>query len=170
MLPRPVPSCPLGSQVLGRAPPGGAPFEPGRAGAFDAVSLGISSKVRSEGVRCRGIRGATTVDANTREAILQASLELLSQMVLANEVQPEDVASVFFTTTRDLNADFPALAARQMGWNDVALLCGHEMDVPGSLAMCLRILLHVNTEKGPEEIVHVYLRGARVLRPDKSAF
>lgn len=126
--------------------------------------------MRSEGVRCRGIRGATTVDANTREAILQASTELLSQMVLANDVQPEDVASVFFTTTRDLNADFPALAARQMGWNDVALLCGHEMDVPGSLAMCLRILLHVNTEKRPEEMVHVYLRGARVLRPDKSAF
>jgi chorismate mutase len=126
--------------------------------------------VRSEGVRCRGIRGATTVDANTREAILQASTELLSQMVLANDVQPEDVASVFFTTTQDLNADFPALAARQMGWNDVALLCGHEMDVPGSLTMCLRILLHVNTEKRPQEIVHVYLRGARVLRPDKNAF
>jgi chorismate mutase len=121
-------------------------------------------------VRCRGIRGATTVDANTREAILQASTELLSQMVLANDVQPEDVASVFFTTTQDLNADFPALAARQMGWNDVALLCGHEMDVPGSLTMCLRILLHVNTEKRPQEIVHVYLRGARVLRPDKNAF
>ena len=121
-------------------------------------------------MRCRGIRGASTVDANTREAILQAATELLSQMVLANGVQPDEVASVFFTTTRDLNADFPALAARQMGWNDVALLCAHEMDVPGSLPMCLRILLHVNTEKRPEEIVHVYLRGARVLRPDKSAF
>jgi len=126
--------------------------------------------VRPEAMRCRGIRGASTVDANTREAILQAATELLSQMVLANGVQPDEVASVFFTTTRDLNADFPALAARQMGWNDVALLCAHEMDVPGSLPMCLRILLHVNTEKRPEEIVHVYLRGARVLRPDKSAF
>jgi chorismate mutase len=121
-------------------------------------------------MRCRGIRGASTVDANTREAILQAATELLSQMVLGNGVQPDEVASVFFTTTRDLNADFPALAARQMGWNDVALMCAHEMDVPGSLPMCLRILLHVNTEKRPEEIVHVYLRGARVLRPDKSAF
>jgi chorismate mutase len=125
--------------------------------------------VRSEGVRCRGIRGATTVEANTREAIFQATTELLSQMVLVNEVQPEEVASVFFTTTRDLNADFPALAAREMGWNDVALLCAHEMDVPGSLPMCLRILLHVNTEKRAEEIAHVYLRGARALRPDKSA-
>ena len=126
--------------------------------------------MRPEAMRCRGIRGASTVDTNTREAILQAATELLSQMVLANGVQPDEVASVFFTTTRDLNADFPALAARQMGWNDVALLCAHEMDVPGSLPMCLRILLHVNTEKRPEEIVHVYLRGARVLRPDKSAF
>ncbi len=121
-------------------------------------------------MRCRGVRGAITVDANTREAILQAATELLSQMVLANDVQPEDVASVFFTTTRDLNADFPALAARQMGWNDVALLCAHEMDVPGGLPMCLRILLQINTEKQAEEMAHVYLRGARVLRPDKSAF
>jgi len=125
--------------------------------------------VRPEGTRCRGIRGATTVDANTREAILQAATELLSQMVLVNDVLPEEVASIFFTTTRDLNADFPALAARRMGWNDVALLCAHEMDVPGSLPMCLRILLHVNTEKQPDEIVHVYLRDARALRPDKSA-
>jgi chorismate mutase len=121
-------------------------------------------------MRCRGIRGATTVDANTREAIFQATTELLSQMVLANGVEPGEVASVFFTTSRDLNADFPALAAREMGWNDVALLCAHEMDVPGSLPMCLRILLLVNTEKKADEIVHVYLRGARVLRPDKSAF
>ena len=121
-------------------------------------------------MRCRGIRGAITVDTNTGEAILQAATELLSQMVAANDVRPEEVASVFFTTTRDLNADFPALAARQMGWNDVALLCAHEMDVPGSLPMCLRILLQVNTEKQAREIVHVYLRGARVLRPDKNAF
>jgi chorismate mutase len=126
--------------------------------------------VKSEGMRCRGIRGAITVDTNTREAILQAAAELLSQMVAANDVRAEEVASIFFTTTRDLNADFPALAARQMGWNDVALLCAHEMDVPGSLPMCLRILLQVNTEKQADEIVHVYLRGARVLRPDKSAF
>lgn len=121
-------------------------------------------------MRCRGIRGATTVDANTREAIFQATTELLTQMVVANGVETGEVASVIFTTSRDLNADFPALAAREMGWNDVALLCAHEMDVPGSLPMCLRILLHVNTEKRAEEIVHVYLRGARVLRPDKTAF
>jgi chorismate mutase len=115
---------------------------------------------------CRGIRGATTVEANSREAILEATGELLAAMVTANDVKPEDVASAFFTTTPDLNAEFPALAARRLGWNDVPLLCGHEMAVPGSLPMCLRILLHVNTDKTADEIVHVYLRGARVLRPD----
>ncbi len=114
----------------------------------------------------RGVRGATTVKANTREAILEATAELLQAMAEANELDSEDVASAFFTSSSDLNAEFPALAARQMGWTDVALLCGHEMQVPGSLLMCLRILLHVNTEKKASEIVHVYLHGARVLRPD----
>ncbi len=87
-------------------------------------------------------------------------------MVEANGIEADDVASAFFTTSPDLNAEFPALAARQMGWTDVALLCGHEMNVPGSLAMCLRILLHVNTDKKAADVVHVYLRGARVLRPE----
>jgi chorismate mutase len=115
---------------------------------------------------CRGIRGATTVDSNTPEAILNATAELLTAMVKANSIRSEDVASAIFTTTSDLNAEFPALAARRLGWNDVALLCGHEMAVPGSLAMCLRILLHVNTDKRADQIVHVYLRGAQALRPD----
>ncbi len=114
----------------------------------------------------RGVRGATTVKANTREVILEATAELLQAMAEANGLDSEDVASAFFTSSPDLNAEFPALAARQMGWTDVALLCGHEMQVPGSLPMCLRILLHVNTEKKASEIVHVYLHGARVLRPD----
>ncbi|MCH8346328.1 MAG: chorismate mutase [Chloroflexi bacterium] len=114
----------------------------------------------------RGVRGATTVKANTREAILEATAELLQAMAEANGLDSEDVASAFFTSSSDLNAEFPALAARQMGWTNVALLCGHEMQVPGSLLMCLRILLHVNTEKKASEIVHVYLHGARVLRPD----
>jgi chorismate mutase len=119
------------------------------------------------GVRCRGIRGATTVDANTPEAILEATTELLTELVRANDFDVEDVASAFFTTTPDLNAEFPAVAARNLGWTDVALMCGHEMSVPGSLPQCLRILLHVNTEKSPQELAHVYLRGAKVLRPDK---
>ncbi len=88
-------------------------------------------------------------------------------MVRANDLQVEDVASAYFTTTHDLNAEFPAVAANRMGWTNVALLCGYEMNVPGSLAMCLRILLHVNTEKEPQELTHVYLRGATVLRPDR---
>lgn len=115
---------------------------------------------------CRGIRGATTVESNTREAILAATRELLTEMVSVNGVRTEDIASAYFTTTPDLDAEFPAVAARAMGWTNVALMCGHEMDVPGSLRMCLRILLHVNTEKAQAEICHVYQRGAVVLRPD----
>ncbi|MCH7836275.1 MAG: chorismate mutase [Chloroflexi bacterium] len=114
----------------------------------------------------RGVRGATTVTSNTREAILEATRELLQAMVDENGISLEDVASAFFTSSPDLNAEFPALAARDMGWTHVALLCGHEMTVPGSLNMCLRILLHVNTEKKASDIVHVYLHGARVLRPE----
>ena len=114
----------------------------------------------------RGVRGATTVESNTVEAILEATKELLAAMIKSNDIDPDDVASAFFTTTPDLNAEFPAVAARDIGWSDVALLCGHEMNKPGSLPMCLRILLHVNTEKGKREIKHTYLRGARVLRPD----
>lgn len=114
----------------------------------------------------RGVRGATTVEVNSAEAILQATEELLTAMMKANELDEESVASAFFTMTQDLNAEFPALAARQMGWDDVALLCGHEMNKPGALPMCLRILIHVNTERARSEMRHVYLRGARVLRPD----
>ena len=116
---------------------------------------------------CRGIRGATTVDSNTREAILTAARDLLGEIVSANGVRKEDVASAYFTTTTDLDAEFPAVTARaDFGWTDVALMCGHEMDVPGSLRMCLRILLHVNTERSQAEICHVYQKGAVALRPD----
>jgi chorismate mutase len=114
----------------------------------------------------RGVRGATTVEANSVEAVLEATRELLAAMLKANEVEVEEIASAFFTTTPDINAEFPAVAARDLGWTDVALLCGHEMNKPGALPMCLRILLHVNTEKAAKEMRHVYLRGARILRPD----
>jgi chorismate mutase len=118
-------------------------------------------------MQCRGIRGATTVDANNREAILEATRELLAEMVRANDVRAEDVASGYFTTTPDLNAEFPAVVARNdFGWSNVALMCGHEMAVPGSLPMCIRILLHVNSDRSQAEINHLYLRGAAVLRPD----
>lgn len=114
----------------------------------------------------RGVRGATTVESNTREAILDAAGELLTAIVEANQLPHEHVASILFSTTADLNAEFPAVAARNLGWTDVALECVHEMNVPGSLPMCLRILMHVNTEKSAGEIQHQYLRGARVLRRD----
>jgi chorismate mutase len=114
----------------------------------------------------RGIRGATTVDSNSRDAILAATRELLETVIQANDLDPEDVASAWFTTTPDLNAEFPAVAARELGWTSVPLMCSHEMSVPGSLPMCLRVLLHVNTEKGPHDIHHVYIRGAGALRPD----
>ncbi|MFW6126209.1 MAG: chorismate mutase [Chloroflexota bacterium] len=117
-------------------------------------------------MQCRGIRGATTVGANTREEILAATKELLQEMVRANDVREEDVAFMLFTATRDLNAEFPAAAARDLGFNRAALLCGHEMNVPGSLPMCLRILILLNTDKTVDEIVHIYTKGAEVLRPD----
>jgi chorismate mutase len=117
---------------------------------------------------CRGVRGATTTDTNTSEEILKATRELLALMIRQNGIQPEDVASAIFSTTHDLDAEFPALAARQLGWMDVALMCTNELDVPGSLRRCIRILLHWNTDKMAGEIVHVYVKGARSLRPDLS--
>ena len=114
----------------------------------------------------RGIRGATTVTENTREAILEAASELLAEIVRLNAIEHDHVASMIFTATADLNAEFPAVAARQLGWTDIALECMPEMNVPGSMQRCLRILMHVNTTRSPREVVHVYLRGARALRPD----
>ena len=117
--------------------------------------------------RLRGIRGATTVRENSRDAILEATGELLRELVVRNEIDPANVASAWFTTTPDLDAEFPAVAARaEPGWDAVPLICGHEMNVPGSLEGCLRILLHVNSQRRQHEIHHVYLRGARVLRPE----
>ena len=116
----------------------------------------------------RGVRGATTAEANTREAILAATDELLRLMIEANDLCADDVASVIFTTTSDLTADYPALAARALGWHDVALMCGHEMNVPHGLPMCIRILMHWNTTRSAAEVQHVYLKGAARLRPDRS--
>ncbi len=115
---------------------------------------------------CRGIRGAITVPENTQEEILQATDELLRRMVDANEIHEHEVAAMFFTTTVDLNAAFPAVAARAQGWDRVALMCSHEMMVPNSLSKCVRVLILVNTEKTEKELVHVYLRDAKALRAD----
>jgi len=113
---------------------------------------------------CRGIRGATTASENTKEAILEATKELLERLVEANDLRTEQIAAAIFTTTMDLNADFPAVAARQMGWTEVALLDAHEIDVPDALSSCIRALLLVNTEKQSHELVNVYLRYAVNLR------
>jgi chorismate mutase len=115
---------------------------------------------------CRGVRGATTVAANTREEILTATRQLVALMVRRNNIDRRDVASAIFTTTPDLDAEFPALAARQLGWLDVPLLCGHEMTIPGSLPRCIRVLVHWNTDLPQEAIQHIYVRDAVKLRPD----
>lgn len=114
----------------------------------------------------RGIRGATTAEENTAAAILEATLDLLRVMIAQNEIDPADVASAFFSTTPDLNAAFPAYAARQLGWLEVPLMCAHEMAVPGDVPRCIRVMLHLNTAKPQGAIRHAYLRGAVALRRD----
>jgi chorismate mutase len=117
---------------------------------------------------CRGVRGATTVERNDREEILTATRQLLALMIRRNNIDKLDVASAIFTTTPDLDAEFPALAARQLGWLEVPLLCGHELSVPGSLTLCIRVLVHWNTDRAQNEIEHIYIRDAVRLRPDLS--
>jgi chorismate mutase len=127
----------------------------------------ISNSQNQQPTSCRGVRGAITVKENSEEAILAATRELLQVIIKRNEMRPDDIASIYFTTTADLTATYPALAARQMGWRDVALLCGHEMNVPDSLTMCIRVLIHWNTARSAKEIAHIYLREAQTLRPDR---
>ena len=117
---------------------------------------------------CRGVRGATTADENTREAILMATRQLLALMIRRNGINEKDVGSAIFTVTKDLDAEFPALAARQLGWLEVPLLCSYEISVPGSLGSCIRIMIHWNTDKPQGEIHHVYIKDAVKLRPDLS--
>lgn len=126
----------------------------------------VSETIPSGPVACRGIRGATTIESNTAEDIQEATTDLLETMIRLNDIAPEDVVSAIFTTTPEITAAFPALAARELGWTEVPLLCAHEMNVPGALRGVVRILLHVNTPRSPAEIRHVYLREARALRPE----
>ena len=114
--------------------------------------------------KVRGLRGATTADANTKQAIVDATSELLSELSHRNDLDLDDVAAAFFTTTRDLNAEFPAVAARMAGWTQVALMCAHEMDVPDGQPMCIRVLVLMNTDKTPDQLENVYLREAVHLR------
>jgi len=118
----------------------------------------------------RGIRGATTATANTPEAIIEATDELLRELTRANELDTSEVCFAFFTTTHDLTAEFPAYAARRLGWVDVPLLCSHDMDVrlpnPRGVPMCIRILLLYNTESPQSAMRAVYLRGAQAIKAD----
>lgn len=114
----------------------------------------------------RGIRGATTVEDNTGEAILGATRELLARMASANNVEPDELAAVLFTCTADLNAAFPAEAARQLKWQSVPLMSAAEMAVPEGLPKCIRVLMLWNSARSQEQVVHVYLNRAESLRPD----
>jgi chorismate mutase len=116
--------------------------------------------------RIRGVRGATTVTTNSAQEILEATDKLLRALVETNAIIEDDVASVFFTTTPDLSAVFPAKAARDMGWHRTALMGAVEADVQGGIPLCIRILIHWNTERTLDEIQHVYMKGALALRPD----
>lgn len=117
----------------------------------------------------RGLRGATTVERNDENEILEATAVLLNELVSHNNIEPEDICSVWITMTNDLDATFPARAIRQMqGWEMVPLMCSSEIPVKGSLSLCIRLLIHVNTNKSQQEMKHVYLNEAQKLRPDIS--
>ena len=119
--------------------------------------------------KVRGVKGATTTDGTLAKHVLTATEQLLNRLIEENGIDQDDVAAVQFTTSPDLVAEFPAVAARQrLNWNDVPLMCGHEMDRPGALPQCIRILILWNTEKAQNEIQHVYINGAVKLRPDLS--
>ncbi|WP_188195035.1 chorismate mutase [Nonomuraea sp. SYSU D8015] len=114
----------------------------------------------------RAIRGAIQVDANDRDSIIAGTTELVSAIMERNRLTPDDVISVLFTATPDLTAEFPALAARKLGFHDVPLICCTEIDVPGALPRVVRLMAHVETDRPRAEIQHVYLRGAVALRQD----
>ena len=132
------------------------------------ITNGITqAHINLQPMACRGVRGATTVRHNDPDEILRATRELLNSITKANGMSPEDIASVYFTTTDDLNAAYPAAAARQLGWQDAALMCAHEISVPNGLNHCIRVLIHWNTHKSAKEIKHIYLKEAKSLRPDR---
>jgi len=114
--------------------------------------------------KVQAIRGATTSPSNSSEEILAATAEMLGLIIKENSLKVDDIISAFFTTTQDLNAEFPPVAARKIGWVNVALMCSHEMKVPGALPKCIRVMVHVNTDKNPTDIVNIYLRDAVNLR------
>lgn len=115
----------------------------------------------------RGVRGATTVTADSNELVLQETRRLVEEMAKSNDILPEDIASVIISTTTDITSAFPARAVRGLeGWMYVPVMCTHEMNVPGALDKCIRLLMHVNTDKTQQEVQHIYLNNAVQLRPD----
>lgn len=116
--------------------------------------------------RLRALRGATTTDADTPEAIVEATVALLGEMMSRNGISPDDLVSMILTTTPDLTSEFPALGARQAGLSDIPLLCAKEIDVPGAIGRCIRVLMHLYTDRDRSELRHVYLGDARQLRTD----
>jgi chorismate mutase len=127
---------------------------------------GITGWRRLEGgeVAVRAIRGATRVDRDEKEQILEATRELLRRLLADNDLSTDDVISILFTATGDLSSQAPAMAARQLGLTGVALLCAQEMEVPGSMPRVIRLMAHVETDRTRPELCHVYLRGTEVLR------
>ena len=117
-------------------------------------------------LRLRALRGATTAEANEAGAIIEATAELLREMLRRNDVDPDDVVSMIFTATPDLDAEFPASAARKIGISHVPLLCAREIDVPDAVGRCVRVLMHLYTSRDPAALKHVYLGAARQLRTD----
>jgi chorismate mutase len=121
-------------------------------------------------IAVRGIRGATTAHLDSAVEIVDATRELLQALIDANDIRPDDVAGAWFTTTVDLRTEFPAVAARQLGWVDVPLICGHEMNVlaanPRSSPRCIRIMILLNTDRPQSAIRHVYLRGALAIKEE----
>jgi chorismate mutase len=120
-------------------------------------------------MQVRGLRGATVAEADTPEAIRAAARELLEALAAANALDAADIASVIFSVTPDLTAEPPARAARDLGWDEAAIMCLAEMPVPGGPPRCIRVLIHWNTDKRPAEVRHVYLHAAGQLRPDRAA-
>ena len=116
--------------------------------------------------RIRGLRGATTLDADTREQVIERTAELLREMLERNAGAKEDLVSVLFTATEDIRSEFPAAAARSIGISDVPLLCARELDIVDSVRLCIRVLIHVYTSRTPDQLRHVYLHDAEPLRTD----
>ena len=115
---------------------------------------------------CRGIRGAITITENSEQPIIDGTIRLLTDIIKTNQIESDDIVSIFFSVTEDLNATFPARAARTLGLTDTPLLCFHEIRVPDGLEKCIRILMHVNSNKSKAAIKHIYLEKAESLRPD----